>query len=97
MLLIESTGTKILSNDITDSTFVGTVIFESTGTKMLSNDIRRSGDTGITIFGQKSANAKVVGNNISGGAWGMYVANTKGGFIAGNTDPRQLRWHVLRS
>ena len=77
VLLIESTGTKILSNDITDSTFVGTVIFESTGTKILSNGIRRSGDTGITIFGQKSANAKVVGNNISGGAWGMYVANTK--------------------
>ena len=84
VLLIESTGTKILSNDITDSTLVGTVIFESPGTKMLSNDISRSGDTGITIFGQKSANAKVVGNNIWGGPWGMYVANTKGGSIAGN-------------
>ena len=81
----ESTGTKIVSNDITDSTGVGTVIFESPGTKMLSNDISRSGDTGITIFGPKSANAKVVGNNIWGGPWGMYVANTKGGSIAGNT------------
>jgi parallel beta-helix repeat protein len=36
------------------------------------------------VIGQKSANAKVVGNNISGGAWGMYVADTKRGFIAGN-------------
>ncbi len=86
VLLIESTGTEILSNDITDSTIVGTVIFNSTDTKMLSNDIRRSGETGILIFGPERANndAKVVGNNISGGAWGMYVANTKGGFIAGN-------------
>jgi parallel beta-helix repeat protein len=82
-----STGTKILSNDITDTTIVGTISFESTGTKILSNHISRSGETGILIFGPKRANndAKVVGNNISGGAWGMYVANTKGGFIAANT------------
>src|SRR5829696_4672193 len=87
MLVEKSTGTKILSNDITDSTVSGTVIFESTGTKIVSNDISRSGDTGITIFGPERANndAKVVGNHISGGAWGMYVANTKGGFIGGNT------------
>jgi parallel beta-helix repeat protein len=87
MLVEKSTGTRIVSNDITDSTVVGTVIFESTGTKIVSNDISRSGETGITIFGPERANndAKVVGNNISGGAWGMYVANTKGGFIAGNT------------
>src|SRR5919107_4255370 len=83
----DSPGTKILSNDITDSTFVGTVILESTGTKIVSNDISRSGESGIVIFGPERANndAKVVGNHISGGAWGMYVANTKGGFIAGNT------------
>src|SRR5215218_8737436 len=76
MLVIKSTGTKILSNnDITDSTSVGTVIFDSTGTKILSNDISRSGDVGISIFGPERANndAKVVGNNISGGAAGIYV------------------------
>jgi parallel beta-helix repeat protein len=83
-----STGTKILSNDIRDTTFSGTVILDSTGTKILSNDISRSGDTGIVIFGPERANndAKVVGNNISGGAWGMYVGDvTKRGSIAGNT------------
>src|SRR5918995_4625838 len=85
VLVFESTGTKILSNDITDTTFVGTVILNSTGTKILSNDISRSGNTGISIFGPKPANAKVVGNNISGGPWGMYVADTKGGSFAGNT------------
>jgi parallel beta-helix repeat protein len=82
----DSTGTKILSNDITDSTLVGTAIGSSTGTKIVSNDIKRSGDTGITIFGPKRTNndAKVLGNRVSGGPWGIWVANTKGGFIAGN-------------
>src|SRR5215217_1757139 len=88
MLVVKSTGTKILSNnDITDSTSVGTVIFDSTGTKILSNDISRSGDVGISIFGPERANndAKVVGNNISGGAAGIYVADAHRGFFAGNT------------
>src|SRR5215208_2265787 len=82
-----STGTKIISNDITDSTVLATGIVDSTGTKILSNDISRSGESGIVIFGPERANndAKVVANHISRGAWGMYVANSKGGFIAGNT------------
>src|SRR5215211_3308560 len=87
MLVEKSTGTRIVSNDITDSTVLSVGVVESTGTTILSNDISRSGESGIVIFGPERANndAKVVGNHISGGAWGMYVANTKGGFIAGNT------------
>ena len=81
-----STATKILSNDITDSTLVGTVILDSTGTKIVSNDIRRSGDTGIAMFGPERANndAKVVGNRISGGPWGIYVERAHGGSFTGN-------------
>src|SRR5215211_2147317 len=87
MLVEKSTGTKILSNDITDSTVSGTVIFKSTGTKIVSNDISRSGDTGIVIFGPERANndAKVLGNRISGGPWGIFVENAHDGSIAGNT------------
>src|ERR671911_103698 len=87
VLVEKSTGTKILSNDITDTTLVGTVILDSTGTKIVSNDISRSGDTGISIFGPERANndAKVVGNNISGGPAGIYVADAHRGFFAGNT------------
>jgi parallel beta-helix repeat protein len=87
VLVFESTGTKILSNDITDTTEVGTVILDSTGTKIVSNDISRSGDTGITIFGPERANndAKVVGNRISGGPWGIGVYGTKRGSFTGNT------------
>jgi putative cofactor-binding repeat protein len=82
-----STGTKIVSNDITDS-LDATVVLESTGTKILSNDISRSDDAGIVMFGPERANndAKVVGNDISGGGWGIYVGDvTKRGSIAGNT------------
>jgi parallel beta-helix repeat protein len=87
VFVIDSTGTKILSNDIRDTTFSGTVILDSTGTKIVSNDISRSGDTGISIFGPERANndAKVVGNNISGGPAGIYVADAHRGSFAGNT------------
>jgi parallel beta-helix repeat protein len=83
----DSTGTKILSNDITDSTLGGMVSFDSTGTKILSNDVSRFGDTGITIIGPERDNndAKVVGNNISGGPWGIFVEGAHGGSFAGNT------------
>src|SRR5215203_3158967 len=86
VLVFESTGTKMLSNDITDTTFVGTVIQDSTGTNIVSNDIRRSGDTGIVMFGPEGANndAKVVGNRISGGPWGIYVEGAHGGSFTGN-------------
>jgi parallel beta-helix repeat protein len=81
-----TTGTKILSNDITDSTTVGTLILDSTGTKIVSNDISRSGDTGIAMFGPERANndAKVVGNDISGGAWGIFVNDAHSGSVVGN-------------
>src|SRR5215218_4739706 len=79
-----STDTKILSNDVSRTEILGVYVEDAPGTKVLSNDISRSGETGIIIF-RANNDAKVVGNNISGGAWGMYVANTKGGYIAGNT------------
>ena len=87
VLVFESTGTKMLSNDITDSTLGGMAIIDSTGTKILSNDMSRSGNTGITIFGPEGANndAKVVGNRISRGPWGIWVGNAHHGSFAGNT------------
>src|SRR5215203_4741044 len=35
--------------------------------------------------GPKPVNAKVVGNNISGGPWGIFITNTHRGSFAGNT------------
>ena len=82
----DGTNATILSNDLTDNN-LGVLLVDSTGTKILSNDISRSGDSGIIIFGPERANndAKVVGNNISGGPAGIYVADAQGGSFAGNT------------
>src|SRR5215203_1268410 len=80
----ESSDTTIEGNDLVGN-WVGVLVDDSPGTKILSNEMSRSGFAGTIVVGQKSANAKVAGNNISGGAWGIYVGNTKGGSFAGNT------------
>ena len=87
VILIDSTGTKILSNDITDSTASGMLILGSPGTKIVSNDIRRPGEAGIAMFGPERVSnvGKVVGNRISGGAWGILLQLAHGGTFAGNT------------
>jgi parallel beta-helix repeat protein len=82
---IESRDTTIAGNDLVGNGGVGVLVIDSPATKILSNDMSRSGIVGTVVFGQKSANLKVVGNNISGGPWGLYVADTKRGSIAGNT------------
>src|SRR5215218_11153937 len=83
-VLEESSDTTIAGNDLVGN-LGGVLVDGAPATKILSNDISRSGFAGTIVVGQKAANAKVVGNDISGGAWGIYVANTKGGSIAGNT------------
>jgi parallel beta-helix repeat protein len=79
----EGIDTTIAGNDLIGN-WLGVFVEDSTGTKILSNVMSRSGIVGIFMAGPKPANAKVVGNNISGGAWGMYVADTQRGSIAGN-------------
>jgi parallel beta-helix repeat protein len=87
LILIDSTGTKIVSNDITDGTASGMLILGSTGNKIVSNDIRRPGEAGIAIFGPERISnvGKVVGNRISGGEWGILLQRANGGTFTGNT------------
>jgi parallel beta-helix repeat protein len=80
----ESIDTTVAGNDLIDD-WLGVFVIDSTGTKILSNDMSRSGIVGIFMAGPKPVNAKVVGNNISDGAWGIYVGDTKRGSFAGNT------------
>jgi parallel beta-helix repeat protein len=82
---LDSIDTTIAGNDLENNNAGILNIENSTGTKVLSNDISRSGIVGIYMEGPKPVNAKVVGNNISGGAWGTYVIDTKRGSFAGNT------------
>jgi parallel beta-helix repeat protein len=76
-------NTTIVENDLIGN-WSGAFSVNSTGTKILSNVMSRSGILGVFVAGPKPANAKVAGNDISGGAWGIYVSDTHGGSIAGN-------------
>jgi parallel beta-helix repeat protein len=78
-----ATNTTIAGNELIDS-WIGVYNFDSPGTKILSNDMSRSGIIGTYVAGQKSQDAKLVGNNISGGAWGIFVQDTHGGSVVGN-------------
>jgi parallel beta-helix repeat protein len=83
--VLEGIDTTIAGNDLIGN-FNGVFVQEnSTGTKILSNDMSRSGFAGILMTGPKPANAKVVGNNISGGPFGIFIFDTHRGSIAGNT------------
>src|SRR5829696_8507449 len=79
------TDITVEGNDFTDN-FIGMVVIKSTGTKILSNDVSRTDLVGIYVFGPKkhSNNAKIVGNHISGGPWGIYVEGAHGGSFTGN-------------
>jgi nitrous oxidase accessory protein NosD len=82
-VLFESTNTTIEGNDFI-GTWIGAKIIDSPGTRVLSNDMSRVGSIGTFVVGQKSQDAKVVGNNISGGVWGMLFGDTHSGSVVGN-------------
>jgi Right handed beta helix region len=79
-----SLDTTIAGNNFVGN-WVGVLVDGAPATKILSNDMSRSGVAGTIVVGQKSANAKVVGNNISGGPWGVYVTDAHRGSFVGNT------------
>jgi parallel beta-helix repeat protein len=81
----ESTNTLISGNDLSRHSFAGILIIDSPGARVLSNEMSRSGIVGTVVLGQKAANAKVVGNNISGGGFGIFVTDAHRGSFAGNT------------
>ena len=82
-VLFESTDTTIQGNDFM-GTWIGAKIIDSPGTRILSNDMSRVGNIGTYVAGQKSQDAKVVGNDISGGASGIFFDDANGGKIVGN-------------
>ncbi len=82
-VLFESTNTTIVGNDFIGN-WLGAKIEDSPGTKILSNVMSRSGILGVYVAGSKSQDAKVAGNNISGGAWGIFVSDTHSGSFTGN-------------
>jgi parallel beta-helix repeat protein len=89
ILVERMTNTTIAGNDSIGNSVTGISAIEAPGTKILSNDVSRNEVVGVyvedLVGGQKSENVKLASNDISGGAWGVYVGDTKGGSFAANT------------
>jgi hypothetical protein len=82
--VVDGIDTTIEQNDLIGN-WVGVFAVDSLGTKIVSNVMSRSGIVGTFLAGPKSANAKLVANNISGGPWGIFVTDTHRGSVVGNT------------
>jgi parallel beta-helix repeat protein len=78
-----TTNTTIAGNDSIGNSVDGIGVVDSPGTKILSNVARRNEVVGI-FLGTQRANAKVVGNDLSGGKFGIFVGNSQGGSFAAN-------------
>ena len=76
-------NTLIKGNDVRGG-FVSIWTEDSRGTKFLSNTLRRYDDLGILVGGPQVAKVKLVGNDISGGDFGIFVANSHRGSFVGN-------------
>src|SRR5919107_2849733 len=79
----EGIDTTIAENDLIGN-WLGVDVEDSPRTKVLSNVVSRFGIVGALVIGQKSQDAKVVGNNISGGPWGIFITDAHGGSVVGN-------------
>src|SRR5215216_6684081 len=79
----ESTNTTIVGNDSIGNVADGFGVIDSPGTKILSNVARRNDTVGIFLGDTQRANAKVVGNDLSGSDFGIFVAGAhRGSFVA---------------
>jgi parallel beta-helix repeat protein len=80
----KGTNTTIAGNDSIGNSVDGIAVLEdSPGTKILSNVARRNEVVGI-FLGTQRANAKVVGNDLSGSEFGIFVAGAHRGSFAAN-------------
>jgi parallel beta-helix repeat protein len=80
----KSPNTTIAGNDSIGNVADGFGVIDSPGTKILSNVARRNDTVGIFLGDTQRANAKVVGNDLSGSDFGIYVSNSQGGSFAAN-------------
>jgi hypothetical protein len=79
----KSTNTTIAGNDSIGNVADGFGVSDSPGTKILSNVARRNDTVGSFLGFAQRANAKVVGNDLSGSDYGVFVAGAhRGSFVA---------------
>jgi hypothetical protein len=78
-----TTNTTIVGNDSIGNSVDGIGVIDSPGTKVISNTTRRNEVVGI-FLGTQRANAKVLGNDLSGSEFGIFVAGAHRGSFAAN-------------
>jgi parallel beta-helix repeat protein len=79
-----SADTTVAGNHLIDD-WLGLLVVDSPGTKVISNVMSGNGVLGMFLAGQESRDTKVVGNDISGGPWGIFVTDAHQGSFVGNT------------
>ena len=82
-IIAESSSLTKIVNNVVKNYVSGIAVVDSPGTKILSNVARRNEIVGI-FLGTQQANAKVVGNDLSGSEFGIFVSNSQGGSFAAN-------------
>src|SRR5918993_2504115 len=80
----KSPNTTIAGNDSIGNVADGFGVSDSPGTKILSNVARRNDTVGIFLGDTQRSNTKVVGNDLSGSDFGIFVSNSQGGSFAAN-------------
>jgi parallel beta-helix repeat protein len=81
--VVKSPNTTIAGNDSIGNSVDGIGVEDSPGTKILSNTTRRNEVVGI-FLGTQRANAKILGNDLSGSDFGIFVAGAHRGSFAAN-------------
>src|SRR5215212_4108347 len=82
-IIAESSSLTKIVNNVVKNYVSGIAVVDSPGTKVISNVARRNEIVGI-FLGTQQANAKVVGNDLSGSDFGVFVSNSQGGSFAAN-------------
>jgi parallel beta-helix repeat protein len=82
-IIAESSSLTKIVNNVVKNYVSGIAVVDSPGTKILSNVARRNEIVGI-FLGTQQANAKVLGNDLSGSEFGIFVSNSQGGSFAAN-------------
>jgi parallel beta-helix repeat protein len=82
-IIAESSSRTKIVNNVVKNYVSGIAVVDSPGTKILSNVARRNEIVGI-FLGTQQANAKVLGNDLSGSEFGIFVSNSQGGSFAAN-------------
>jgi hypothetical protein len=81
---IGTQDTRLVGNKTLDDGEYGIFANTASGTQIIGNVATNGGEAGIYVGDSPEADARVVGNDVSGSAQGVFVRNAEHGSIVGN-------------